>query len=253
MNSAVSRAACASGSSKTRLVVGRAATARARRRRRTPRRSRGRSARRAPRPAAPACARSGRPEPGWRSGAGAPSHSTTAITTSSTAYSTGTKRQPPGTTPPTVVPRGDQRDERRSDQLGHRRADVAGAEHAQREALALARRPGRVPGDADRERVAREAEEEARTPSARRRSSRATTSSAARRSPAAAASSGAARRPGRSGCRAAAARSIREDGDRAQPGELHGVELQLLADRHAQHAQHQPDGEQQGEGDCRTV
>ena len=34
-----------------------------------------------------------------------------------------------------------------------------------------------------------------------------------------------------------------------QPGELHRVEVELVFDRHAEHAEHQPDGEQQGEGD----
>jgi hypothetical protein len=36
---------------------------------------------------------------------------------------------------------------------------------------------------------------------------------------------------------------------RAQPGELDGAEVELFADRHTQHAEHQPDGEQQREGD----
>ena len=190
------------------VVVGRAARATARRRRRTRRRSRGRTARCAPRAAAPASRAAGGPEPGWRSGAGAASQSAAAITTSSPAYSTGTKRQPPGMKPTGGAGR-DQRDQRRADQLRDRRADVAGAEHAQREPLALAAGPRRVPGDADRERVARDAEAERADHQLGERRRVRDQQTSGRRWRAAAPSSARARRCDRSGCRAAGARSIR--------------------------------------------
>ena len=53
---------------------------------------------------------------------------------------------------------GDQH-ERRAE-LGHRRADIAGAENAERGALLLRRIPARHIGDADRERAAGDADPE---------------------------------------------------------------------------------------------
>jgi hypothetical protein len=43
----------------------------------------------------------------------------------------------------------------------------------------------------------------------------------------------------------------RQHRDGGQPGELHRVQLELAFDGHAQHAHHQPDGEQQREGNRR--
>ena len=146
---------------------------------------------------------------------------------------------------------GDDRREQHDEQLGDRGADVAGAEDAEREALAVLGEPGGVPRDADAEQVAGEPDEEGqgqqgqvarrlgdeeagdRGEEQHRHGDDATTDPV-----------------GEHARRQAPQRAV-EHRDGGDPGQLRVGEAELLLDRHAEDAEHQPDREHQGEGDGR--
>ena len=142
-------------------------------------------------------------------------------------------------------------DERRADELGDRRTDVAGPEDAEREALAIAREPRRVPRDPDAEGVAGEPGEECEDQQHREAVGlRDEERGHGRRQehhdedPSSAVTVG--EDPGRQPPQ----RTV-EDRRSREPGQLDVAEAELLADRDPEDAEHEPHGEHQREADGR--